>query len=57
MKANHNKLEFMINIGSRTLKIGDITIKVTSLIRLLGITTDSKLGFKKNINNIVKNII
>ena len=57
MKANQNKLEFMINIGSRTLKIGDITIKVTSLIRLLGITTDSKLGFKKNINNIVKNII
>ena len=57
MKANHNKLEFMINIGSRTLKIGDITIKVTLLIRLLGITTDSKLGFKKNINNIVKNII
>ena len=36
------------------MKIGDITIKPASTVTLLGITTDSKLNFKKQIYNIVK---
>ena len=34
--------------------MGDITKKSVSSVALLGITIDSKLNFKKHINNIVK---
>ena len=58
MKVNFDKLQFIIlgNTGSHTLQVGDITIKSTSSVTLLGITTDSKLNFKGHINNIAKNI-
>ena len=42
------------NTGSHTFQIGDITKKSVSSVALLGITIDSKLNFKKHINNIVK---
>ena len=42
------------NTGSQTLQISDITIKSASSVRLLGITIDLKLNYKKHINNIVK---
>ena len=45
-----------INPGKHrlTFQIGDITKKSVSSVALLGITIDSKLNFKKHINNIVK---
>ena len=56
MKANSDKFQFIIlgSTGSHTLKIGDITIKSASSVKLFGITIDSKLNFKEHINNIVK---
>ena len=36
------------------LQIGDIATKSVSSVTLLGITIDSKLNFKKDINNIIK---
>ena len=56
MKANLGKFQFIIlgNTGSHTLQIGDITVKSTSSLTLLGITFDSKLNFKKHVNNIGK---
>ena len=33
---------------------GDITTKSVSSVTLLGITIDSKLDFKEDINNIIK---
>ena len=56
MKANSDKFQFIIlgNTGSHTLEIGDITIKSASFVTILGITIDSKLNFKENINNIIK---
>ena len=49
MKANLGKFQFIIlgNTGSHTLQIGDITVKSTSSLTLLGITFDSKLNFNK----------
>ena len=37
------------------LQIGDITTKSVSSVTLLGIAIDSKLNFKEDINNIIKN--
>ena len=56
MKAYPEKFQFVIleNTGSHTLQIGDITTKLVSSVTLLGITIDSKLKFKENINNIIK---
>ena len=56
LKVNPNKFQFIIlgNTGQHILKIGDITIKSTLSVTLLGIAINSKLNFKKHINNIVK---
>ena len=56
MKANPDKFQFIIlgNTGSNTLQIGDIIIKSTSSVTLLGITIDSELNSKEHIDNIVK---
>ena len=56
MKANLGKFQFIIlgNTGSHTLQIGDMTVKSTSSVTLLGINIDLKLNFKKHINNIAK---
>ena len=56
MKANPDKFQFLIlgNTGSRTLKIGDITITSASSVTLLGINIDSKLKYKEHINDIVE---
>ena len=42
MKANLGKFQFIIlgNTGSHTLQIGDITVKSTSSVTLLGINID-----------------
>ena len=59
MKVNPEKFQFIIlgNLRSHTLQIGDITTKSVSSITLLGITIDSKLDFKEDIDNIKKRII
>ena len=56
MKAHPEKIQFIIlgNTGLHALQIGDITTKSVSSVTLLGITIDSKLNFKKDINNIIK---
>ena len=56
MKANPDKFQFLIlgNTGSRTLKIGDITMTSASSVTLLGINIDSKLKYKEHINDIVE---
>ena len=56
MKAHPKKIQFIIlgNTGLHALQIGDITTKSVSSVTLLGITIDSKLNFKKDINNIIK---
>ena len=56
MKAYPEKFQFSIleNTDSHTLQIGDITTKSVSSVTLLGITIDSKLKFKEDINNIRK---
>ena len=58
MKVNPEKFQFIIlgNLQSHTLQIGDITTKSVSSITLLGITIDSKLYFKKHINNYYKKL-
>ena len=58
MKVNLEKIQFIIlgNLRSHTLQIGDITTKSVSSITLLGITIDSKLYFKKHINNYYKKL-
>ena len=57
MKANSENFQFIIlgNTGLHTLQIGDITTKSVLSVTLLGITIDSKLNFKKHINNFIKN--
>ena len=59
MNANPDIFQFIIlgNTDSHTLQIGDITKKSVSSVILLGITIDSKLNFKEQINNIIKSII
>ena len=56
MKANPENLQYVIlgNTGLHILKIGDITTKSVSSVTLFGITIDSKLDFKDDINNIIK---
>ena len=57
MKAHPENFQFIIlgNTGLHALQIGDITTKSVSSVTLLGITIDSKLNFKEDINNIIKN--
>ena len=56
MKTNPGKFQIIIlgNADSHTLKTDDIFAKSVLFVTLLGITTDSKLNFKEDINNIVK---
>ena len=56
MKAHPENFQFIIlgNTGLHALQIGDITTKSISSVNLLGITIDSKLSFKEDINNIIK---
>ena len=59
MKAHPENFQFIIlgNAGLHTLETGDITTKLVSSVTLLGITIDSKLDFKEDIDNIKKRII
>ena len=41
----------LTNLIQDTLQIGDITTKSVSSVTLIGNTIDSKLNFKKHINN------
>ena len=54
MKAHPENFQFIIlgNTGLHALQIGDITTKSISSVNLLGITIDSKLSFKEDINII-----
>ena len=56
IKAHPENFQFIIlgNTGLHALQIGDITTKSVSSVTLLGITIDSKLNFKKDVNNITK---
>ena len=56
MKAHPESFQFIIlvNAGLNTSKTGNITTKPVSSVTLLGITIDSKLDFKEDINNIIK---
>ena len=56
MKAHPENFQFIIlgNAGLHTFETGDITTKSVSSVTLLGITIDSKLDFKEDINNIIK---
>ena len=56
MKAHSENVQFIIlgKTGLHALQIGDITTKSVSSVTLLGITIDSKLDFKEDINNIIK---
>ena len=58
MKVNLEKIQFIIlgNLRSHTLQIGDINTKSVSSVTLRGITIDSKLYFKKHINNYYKKL-
>ena len=49
MKTNPDTFQFIIlvNKGSHTLQIDDITTKSISSVKLLGITIDSKLNFEE----------
>ena len=56
IKGHPENVQFIIlgNTGLHALQIGDITTKSVSSVTLLGITIDSKLDFKEDINNIIK---
>ena len=56
MKVHTENFPFIIvgYIGLHRLQIFDITTKSVSSVALLGITVDSKLNFKEDINNIIK---
>ena len=56
LKAHPENFQFIIlgNAGLHALEIGDITTKSVSSVTLLGITIDSKLDFKEDINNIIR---
>ena len=56
IKGHPENVQFIIlgNTGLHALQIGDITTKSVSSVTLLGITIDSKLNFKEDINNITK---
>ena len=54
MKAHPENFQFIILGNKPALPVVDITTKSVSSVTLLGITIDSKLNFKKDINNIIK---
>ena len=56
MKVHPENFQFIIlgNKGFHTLQIGDIITKSASSVTLLGITLDSNLNFKNDINNVIK---
>ena len=56
MKVHPENFQFIIlgNKGLHTLQIGDIITKSASSVTLLGITLDSNLNFKNDINNVIK---
>ena len=56
IKAHLDNFQFIIvrNTGLHALQIGDITTKSVSSVTVLGIAIDSKLNFKEDINNIIK---
>ena len=56
MKTHPENFKFFIlgSTGLHALQIGDITTKSLLSVALLGITIDSKLSFKEDINNIIK---
>ena len=56
MKAHSENFQFFVlgKAGLHTFETGDITTKSVSSVTLLGITIDSKLDFKEDINNIIK---
>ena len=55
MKAHPENFQFIILGNKPALPVVDITTKSVSSVTLLGITIDSKLNFKEDINNIIKN--
>ena len=59
MKAHPENFQYIIlgNAGLYTLETGDTTTKSVSSVTLLGITIDSKLDFKEDINKIIKKSI
>ena len=56
MKAHPENFQFIIlgNASLHKLQTGDINTKSVSSVTLRGITIDSKLNFKEDINNIIK---
>ena len=56
IKGHPENVQFIIlgNTGLHALQIGDITTKSVSPVTLLGITVDSKLNFKEDINKVIK---
>ena len=56
VKASADKFQFtiLINTSSHTFQKNDTTIKSTLSVTLLGITIDSKMNFKDDIDNIMK---
>ena len=52
--AENFGLTILGNTGLHTLQIGDITTKSVSSSTLFGITIDSKLNFKEDVNNVIK---
>ena len=60
LKANPGKFQFMIlgDKNNNVLNIHDKEIKNASVVELLGITIDSRLKFKKHLDNLCrKNIL
>ena len=56
MEAHLENFQFIVlgNIGFHTLQIRHITTKSVWTVSLLSSTIDSKLKFKKDVNNITK---
>ena len=54
LKANPGKFQFMIlgDKNNNVLNIHDKEIKNASVVELLGITIDSRLKFKKHLDNL-----
>ena len=50
----NENFQFIILGNTPALQIVDIATKSASSVTLLGITIDSKLNFKNDINNIIK---
>ena len=56
LKANPGKFQFMIlgDKNNNVLDIHDKEIKNASVVELLGITIDSRLKFKKHLDNLCR---